>query len=174
MLQRPRLENIRRWRPGSAYLLGRENLIFNFTSATMREIWQALGVRKTPSERRKGARRQMGIQAMMDVYKKVGTTGARTSCASLAGSWTAKVKSWCWRPSESPWKSTGNSDQKMILGGRFLQHEFSGEMMGKPVHRHRLRRVRQPHPRKYVSTWMDSMGTAILFFEGLPARTVRR
>jgi len=131
----------------------------------MREILQALGVPKNPVSEEKEQEGEMGIQAMMDVYKKVGTPGApHKLLASLAGSWTAKVKSWC-EPSESPMESTGNSDQKMILGGRFLQHEFSGEMMGNPFTGIGFVGY-DNHTKKYVSTWMDSMGTAILFFEG--------
>jgi hypothetical protein len=108
---------------------------------------------------------KMDMKAMMEVYTKLGTPGApHKALASMVGSWTAKVKSWC-EPGNSPMESTGNSDQKMVLGGRFLQHEFSGEMMGNPFNGIGFAGY-DNHTQKYVSTWMDSMGTAILFFEG--------
>jgi hypothetical protein len=131
----------------------------------MREILQALGVPVKPVIEEKKQEGEMDMQAMMEVYTKLGTPGApHKLLASLAGSWTAKVKSWC-GPNKSPMESTGNSEQKMILGGRFLQHEFSGEMMGSPFTGIGLAGY-DNHTKKYVSTWMDSMGTAILFFEG--------
>jgi len=53
----------------------------------------------------------------------------------------------------------------MVLGGRFMQQEISGEMMGSPFTGIGVNGY-DNHTRKYVSTWMDSMGTAILLFEG--------
>jgi hypothetical protein len=131
----------------------------------MREILQALGVPVKPVIEEKKQEGEMDMQVMMEAYTKLGTPGApHKLLASLAGSWTAKVKSW-FDPGKSPMESTGNSEQKMVLGGRFLQHEFSGEMMGSPFTGIGLAGY-DNHTKKYVSTWMDSMGTAILFFEG--------
>ena len=131
----------------------------------MREILQALGVPAKPVIEEKKQEGEMDMQAMMEVYTKLGTPGApHKMLASLAGSWTAKVKSWC-EPNKPPTESTGTSEQRMILGGRFLQHEFSGEMMGSPFTGIGFAGY-DNHTKKYVSTWMDSMGTAILFFEG--------
>ena len=107
----------------------------------------------------------MDMQAMMDVYKKLGTPGApHKMLASMVGSWKTKVKSWC-DPSTGPMESTGTSEQKMLLGGRFLQQEFTGEMMGSPFNGIGVTGY-DNHTKKYVSTWMDSMGTALLVFEG--------
>jgi len=108
---------------------------------------------------------KIDAQAMMDVYKKLGTPGApHKVLASLVGSWKTKVKSWC-DPNTGPMESTGTSEQKMLLGGRFLEQEFSGEMMGSPFTGIGVTGY-DNHTRKYVSTWIDSMGTAILVFEG--------
>jgi hypothetical protein len=105
------------------------------------------------------------MQAMMEVYTKLGTPGPpHKLLASMAGSWTAKVKSWC-EFEKGARESTGTSEQKMVLGGRFLQQEFSGEMMGSPFTGIGITGY-DNHTQKYVSTWMDSMGTAILYFEG--------
>ena len=108
---------------------------------------------------------KMDMEAMMEVYKKLGTPGApHKVLASMVGSWKTKVKSWC-DPNTGPVESTGTSEQKMLLGGRFLQQEFSGEMMGSQFTGIGVSGY-DNHTRKYVSTWIDSMGTAILFFEG--------
>jgi hypothetical protein len=60
---------------------------------------------------------------------------------------------------------TGTSEQKMLLGGRYLQQEFAGEMMGSPYNGIGFTGY-DNHTRKYVSTWMDSMSTGLMYFEG--------
>jgi hypothetical protein len=132
----------------------------------MREILQELGVPAKPvMEEKKKQEGEMDMQAMMDVYKKLGTPGApHKLLASMAGSWTTKIKS-CMEPGKPPMESTGTSEQKMVLSGRFLQQEFTGEMMGSPFTGIGVTGYNN-HTKKFVSTWMDSMGTAILFFEG--------
>ena len=108
---------------------------------------------------------KMDMQAAMDVYTKLGTPGApHKVLASMAGSWITKTKGWM-DPSKPPMESNGTCEQKMILGGRFLQQEFTGEMMGSPFAGIGVTGY-DNHIKKYVSTWIDSMGTAILFFEG--------
>jgi hypothetical protein len=107
----------------------------------------------------------MDTQEMMEVYRKFGTPGAQhKAMADLAGRWNVRIRSWM-NPEEPPMESTGTCEQKMILDGRFLQQEFSGQMMGKPFKGIGFTGY-DNHTGKYVSTWMDSMGTAIMLFEG--------
>ena len=71
-------------------------------------------------EKQKG---KMDTEAMMEVYTKLGTPGApHKVLASMAGSWNTKVKS-CMEPGKPPTESAGTSEQKMILGGRFLSQD---------------------------------------------------
>lgn len=108
---------------------------------------------------------KVDMQEMMEVYRKLGTPGApHNLLASMAGSWDAKVKSWM-EPGKPPMESTGTSEDKMVLGGRFLRQEFTGDMMGTVFTGIGFTGY-DNHTGKYESTWMDSMGTAILFFEG--------
>jgi hypothetical protein len=108
---------------------------------------------------------KMDMQAMMEVYKKLATPGApHKVLASMTGSWNTKTKFWT-EPNKPPMESTGTCEQKMILGGRFLQQEYSGEMMGSTFTGIGVTGY-DNHTKKHVSTWIDSMGTAILFFEG--------
>ena len=62
-------------------------------------------------------------------------------------------------------ETTGTCEQKMILDGRYLQQEYTGEMMGSTVYRHQHHWVRQPYQEVCV-TWIDSMSTGIYYFEG--------
>jgi len=96
---------------------------------------------------------------------KLGTPGVpHKLMASMAGSWTTRSKMYT-EPDKPPMESTGSSEQKMILGGRYLQQEFSGDMMGSPFTGLGFTGY-DNHTQKYVSTWMDSMSTGIFFFEG--------
>ena len=54
---------------------------------------------------------------------------------------------------------------KMLLDGRFLHQEFTSQMMGQPFSGDWDRRIRQ-HSKKYVTTWMDTMGTGFFHMEG--------
>lgn len=108
---------------------------------------------------------QMDMQAMMEVYAKLAIPGPpHQQLASMEGVWQTKTR--CWTESgKPPLESTGTSEQKMLLGGRFLQQVFTGEMMGKPFTGIGITGY-DNHTGQYVSTWMDSMGTGIYFFEG--------
>jgi hypothetical protein len=101
----------------------------------------------------------------MEVYRKLGTPGApHKHLASMAGSWTTRIKNWM-APDSPPMEWMGSSEQKMILGGRYLQQEFAGEMMGSSYSGMGFTGY-ENHTKKYVSTWMDSMSTGIMYFEG--------
>jgi Protein of unknown function (DUF1579) len=109
--------------------------------------------------------KQVDPQAMMEEYKKLSTPGEpHKLLASLAGSWTTKTKEWM-EPGKPPMESTGSAEMKTLLDGRYLQQEFSAEMMGQPysgVGTTGYDNLRK----KYVSSWIDTMGTGIFLMEG--------
>ena len=49
--------------------------------------------------------------------------------ASLAGTWATHTKEWM-EPGPPPTDSTGTCEYKVLLDGRFVQQECSGQMMG--------------------------------------------
>jgi hypothetical protein len=108
---------------------------------------------------------KMDIQAMMDVYRKLGTPGTpHKMLAKMAGTWTTKTKAWM-EPDKPPIEGTGTCKQKMLLDGRYLQQEYTGKMMGNPFTGINLIGYNN-HTKKYESVWIDSMSTAIYYFEG--------
>lgn len=108
--------------------------------------------------------KQMDPQAMMEVYQKLATPGEpHKQFESLAGSWTTKTKEWM-EPGKPPAESTGSADMKMLLGGRYLQQEFTREMMGQPYTGMRITGYDNLH-KKHVSIWLDTMGTAPFMME---------
>lgn len=118
------------------------------------------------SAKDKKSEKQMAPQAMMEAYKKLATPGEpHKQLASLAGSWTTKTKEWM-EPDKPPMQSPGSVEMKILLDGRFLQQEFTGELMGQRysgVGIIAYDNLRQ----RYVSTWIDTMGTGIFMMEGM-------
>jgi hypothetical protein len=108
---------------------------------------------------------EMDMQAMMETYQKLATPGdPHKQLASMAGSWNTKTTHWM-EPDKPSVESIGSCEQKMLLDGRFLQQECTGEMMGSPFTGIGVIGY-DNYTKKYVSTWMDSMGTGIYFMEG--------
>jgi hypothetical protein len=109
--------------------------------------------------------KQMDPQAMMEVWKKMATPGEpHKLLAGLAGSWTTTTKEWM-EPGKPPTESTGTAEMKMLLDGRFLYQEFTGNMMGQPFSGVGIDAY-DNMTKKYVTAWMDTMGTGIFMMEG--------
>jgi Protein of unknown function (DUF1579) len=62
-------------------------------------------------------------------------------------------------------ESTGTSENKMILGGRYLEQRYEGTMMGGPFSGIGVTAF-DNYKKKFVSTWVDSMGTGIMMMTG--------
>ena len=108
---------------------------------------------------------KMDMEAMMEVYRKLAIPGPRhKTLANLEGSWTTKTKAWT-EPDKPPMEGTGTCEQRMLPGGRYLQQEYTGEMMGSPFTGINIIGY-DNHTKKYVSAWIDSMSTGIYYFEG--------
>src|SRR6476620_9712398 len=107
----------------------------------------------------------MDEKAMMEMWQKLGTPGEpHKQLENLAGSWTTKTKEWM-EPGKPPMESTGSAEMKMLLDGRFLQQEYSGQMMGQAFSG--LEIIGYDNLRKrYITTWMSTMGTSIFIMEG--------
>ncbi len=108
---------------------------------------------------------KIDMQKIMEIYKKAGTPGEpHKLLAKLEGSWTTRTRGWM-EPDKPPVDSTGTCEQKLVLDGHYLQQLYSGDMMGLPFTGINLLGYNN-HTGKYVSVWLDSMSTAIYYFEG--------
>lgn len=113
----------------------------------------------------KKADEPMDPQAMMELWKQVATPGEPHKLfTSLAGSWTTTSKEWM-EPGKPPTESTGTAEMKMLLGGRFLYQEYNAQMMGQPFSGIGIDAY-DNLTKKYVTAWIDSMGTGIFTMEG--------
>ena len=109
--------------------------------------------------------KQMDQQAMMELWKKLATPGEPHKLfAGLAGSWTTTTKEWM-EPGKPPTESTGTAEMKMLLDGRFLYQEYNSQMMGQPFSGIGIDAY-DNMSKKYVTAWMDTMGTGIFMMEG--------
>jgi hypothetical protein len=104
-------------------------------------------------------------QAQMDAMMKLAIPGPQhEAMKAMAGTFKADC-SMTMNPSAPPEKSTGMSENELILGGRFMQQKFKGEMSGQPFEGIGFTGY-DNFKKKYVSTWMDSMGTMMMVSEG--------
>jgi len=84
--------------------------------------------------------------------------------AKSDGKWTEEVKYWM-DPNGEPVTTVGTAENKMILGGRYQYSTHSSTMMGMPFEG--ISVVGYDNVRKVIqSTWIDNMGTSIMFLEG--------
>lgn len=104
-------------------------------------------------------------KAMMDKMTKAATPGAQHAMlAKMAGEWTATVK-FQTDPSQ-PWQeSTGSSVVTTLMDGRYIQESNTSVMMGMPFSGMGVTGYDNVLG-KYVSTWIDNMGTGIMTSTG--------
>jgi hypothetical protein len=93
----------------------------------------------------------------------------------LAGSWTYTTKFWLSPDTNTPpMESSGKAIAKTIMGGRYLQTDNSGKMQmpgsdGKMVDMefHGMEIAGYDNiKKKFLSSWVDNMGTGIMLSEG--------
>lgn len=93
--------------------------------------------------------------------------------AAMAGNWSYTVKMWM-DPKGNPSESTGTAVRKAVMDGRFVTGDYSGkfkmpgadgkmkDMNFKGMSMDGYDNVKQ----KFVSGWVDNMGTGIMLCEG--------
>jgi hypothetical protein len=69
------------------------------------------------------------------------------------------------QPGAPPQKSKGKAKYAMIMGGRYLHADYTGETMGMAFHGASLMGYDNAK-KKYFSAWIDDMGTGIMLAEG--------
>lgn len=105
------------------------------------------------------------MQEMMATWQKYSTPGAAHQVfAPMAGKWTFTSKAWM-SADAKPEESSGSSTLKIILGGRFLQHETKGKAMGQPYEGLGLTGYNNV-TEKYETLWLDNMGTGMMVGSG--------
>lgn len=84
--------------------------------------------------------------------------------AKDVGSWKTEMSSFM-EPGKPPVKSTGTAEVTLIMGGRYQQSVYRGEMMGMPFEG--ISVVGYDNSKKaFVNSWIDNMGTGMMYMEG--------
>lgn len=116
-------------------------------------------------DEKKASRKVMDEKAMMEAWEKAGTPGeAHKKLEPFVGTWDTKVTSWM-QPGGPPQESTGVSENRWTLGNRFLEMRYEGQFMEKPftgVGYTGYDNIKK----KYIGSWMDSMGTSMMTSTG--------
>jgi len=101
----------------------------------------------------------------MKTMMEAGTPGKEQAMlAKSNGKWKAETTMWM-SPDAPPMKSTGIVDNKMILGGRYQQMTFKGNMMGQAFEG--TGTTGYDNARKvWTNSWVDNMSTGIMNMDG--------
>lgn len=101
-------------------------------------------------------------KAMMQAWQKAATPAeGHKNLAPLVGTFDVKMHSTI-DPSKPPEDSVGTSTNTWVLGGRYVEQEYDGEFMGEP-YRGIGYTGYDNIQKKYVSVWMDTAGTGMMF-----------
>ncbi|MEO8587486.1 MAG: DUF1579 domain-containing protein [Acidobacteriota bacterium] len=112
----------------------------------------------------------MSQDEMMKAWTAFAMPGApHKTLETFVGSWDVKTKMWM-APGAPPQETTGTSENKMILGGRYLEQRYEGTMMGQPFSGIGVTGY-DNYKKKFTSTWVDSMGTGIMEMTGTADKT---
>jgi hypothetical protein len=107
----------------------------------------------------------MDSVAEMKAWQAYMTPGdAHKMLASEAGSWNNEMTFWHDADSK-PEKATSTAEIKMILGGRYQEANYKGNMMGMPFEG-RGTVAYDNSTGEYTSTWIDNMGTGMMVMKG--------
>jgi len=106
---------------------------------------------------------QPSMEEMMAMMTKLGEPNENHKrLEAFVGTFDAKVQCFM-MPTPETW--AGVSKNEMILGGRWLKGEYSGQMMGKPFKGMQLLGY-DNQTKKYVSAWIDDMSSSLQMAEG--------
>lgn len=85
------------------------------------------------------------------------------------GDWTLTIRVWS-SPEAEPIESVGSATGRWILGDRFVETTFEGEVLGRPFEALKIEGYETVN-QEYVSTWRDNLGTYTMIFRGRCAST---
>lgn len=103
--------------------------------------------------------------AEMEAMMKAATPGEpQKRLARLAGDWTFTNTMWM-APGQPPMQSTGTMHGVVLMGGRYVEHTWKGDMMGMPFEG-RGTDGYDNVGKQYVASWVDNMGTGIIHSTG--------
>jgi len=104
-------------------------------------------------------------QAELEAFMKLSQPGEHHAhLKQMVGTFDVEMEM-VMAPGAPPQKSKGVQKSAMLLDGRYLHSDYTGDMMGMPFRGMSLMGY-DNQKKKYFNAWVDSMSTGILVFEG--------
>ena len=104
-------------------------------------------------------------QAQLEAFMKLSQPGEHHAhLKQMVGTFDVEMEM-TMAPGAPPQKTRGVQKSHMLLDGRYLASEYTGDMMGMPFRGMSLMGY-DNQKKKYFNAWIDSMSTGILVFEG--------
>lgn len=101
----------------------------------------------------------------MEAVMKAATPGEpHKRLEPFVGEFDFVAKFWM-DPAKDPVESKGRSSNKWVLGNRYIEEQVQGDFGGVPFEGRGVMGYDNLQ-KKYLSTWIDNMGTGIMFSEG--------
>ncbi|MES1243043.1 MAG: DUF1579 domain-containing protein [Acidobacteriota bacterium] len=101
----------------------------------------------------------------MDAMMKAAQPGEQHKhLARMAGDWEYTSKMWM-APGQAPEESKGTMHGETLMGGRYVQHHWKGNMAGMSFEGMGTEAYDNT-TKQFVSSWIDNMGTGIMFSKG--------
>lgn len=105
-------------------------------------------------------------EAMMKAWEAYATPGdMHKELAKEVGTWTSESTMWMKPNDPKPMKSTGTAEIEMAYGGRYQIGKHKGDFMGMPFEGTSTVAYNNAS-KKFESTWVDNMGTGVMFMTG--------
>lgn len=117
-------------------------------------------------EKKKAAKKMPSQEEMMKRWQEAITPGeAHKKLEAMVGTFDAEVKMWMGGANVEPNISKGTSENKLVLGGRYVEQNFTSEMMKQPFSGIGYTGY-DNFNKKYVGFWIDNMSTAMSTMDG--------
>ncbi len=123
--------------------------------------------------KKRTAPKAMDEQAMMAAWQKAMTPSAgHARLEKFVGAWDTRM-TFVMEPGVPPEVSQGKSENRWVLGGRYLEQRFEGTSMGMPFEG--IGYTAYDNIRgKYIGTWMDNFGTGMMTSDGVGKPTDKK
>jgi hypothetical protein len=133
--------------------------------ATALAVVLGLAAGATAQQKAKKAAAPLDEKAAMEAWQKAMTPGeGQKRLAPLVGTFETKVRTWM-DPSKPPEDTAGASVNTWALGDRYVQMKYEGIFMGETFNGIGFTGFDNVS-KKYVSTWMDTAGTGMMWSTG--------
>lgn len=97
--------------------------------------------------------------AMAEMMKISAPGPMHALLGTLAGNWKTSVKTWM---GPEPTLSEGTCERTMIMGGRYLESKYTGDMMGMPFEGMEILTY-DNMKKQFTSMWIDNMAPMLTF-----------